>query len=382
MPLRSTSIDADMQNPRRALEKRSRNTVDEDPSDSFVERRRALVDDINSLRDPQRLYMPGVGPLLDTIDPILLADHPENVDLLLPSALAPASRSTHCVSGLPMAEYQLRVAQAVDALDQIRLCRRLLRVVATKTQAHITNTQKTSTRARNVFDKAIAKQAKAVATYRVARKAIENLAPDEKFGPWKDTLLELGNNDLRGPGHEESETSASRSVPSWIWTTAAKTSTSAEDPDLNVALRVEWCKAQERAKRYEEEVELVVEEMRRTLATLELNAREWDGRAASILNHVPTLGPVTANGAAAYAHKQADTQRGLVEVFLNDWYEILRDQPLAATWLSNYTQPQTNQRRRLANNIKLYHSASTPPINGSQVSKISCVVAASHTIIN
>ena len=230
-----------MRNPRRALTKRSRNTDNEGSLDSFVERRRVLVDDINSLCDSQRLYMPGVGPLLDTVDPILLADHPENVNLWLPSALPPASQSTECVSGLPQTEYRLRFAQAASALEQIRLCRRLLRVLATKTQAHITNTQKTGTRTRSIFDKAKAKQAKAVATYRVARKAIESLAPDEGFGRWKGTLLELDDSDVRGPGREEFEISTSRFVQSWIWTTATKTSTSAEDPDLNIALRVEWC---------------------------------------------------------------------------------------------------------------------------------------------
>ena len=290
------------QNPRRALKKRSRK-ADEDSSGSFVERRRILVDDINCLHDPQRLYMPGVGPLLDAIDAILLADHPENVNLWLPSALPPASQTTRCVGELPRVEYRLRFAQAANALEQLRLCRRLIRVLAAKTQVHITNTQKTGTRARSVFDKAKAKQTKAVVTYRVARTAIENLDPDEKFGSWRNTLLELNDADVRGPGREEYELSASRFVQSWIWTTAAKTSTSADDPDLNIALRVEWCKAQERAKRYEEEVGLVIEEMRRTLVTFELNAREWDGRAASIPDHAPTLGQTTVAGAVAYAYK-------------------------------------------------------------------------------
>ena len=92
-----------------------------------------------------------------------------------------------------------------------------------------------------------------------------SLAPNEEFGHWKDTLFELKNDDIRGPGHDESERSKSRYVQSWIWTTP-QSGTSIEDlnpnnPNLHVAVRIEWCKAQERAKRYEEEVELVVEEM-------------------------------------------------------------------------------------------------------------------------
>ena len=93
------------------------------------------------------------------------------------------------------------------------------------------------------------------------RKAIANLAPDEEFGPWKASLLELRNEDVQGPGCDKNQPSKSCFVQSWIWTTAPQVSASPEDPDLQVALRVEWAKAQERAKRYEEEVELVVEEM-------------------------------------------------------------------------------------------------------------------------
>ena len=48
--------------------------------------------------------MPGTDSL-DAMDPILLADHPENVDLRLPSALPPTSRNTQCIDGLPRLEY-------------------------------------------------------------------------------------------------------------------------------------------------------------------------------------------------------------------------------------------------------------------------------------
>ena len=57
-----------------------------DPSNSFVEHRQALAKNITSLRDPQRLYMLGTDSP-NIIDPIVLADHPENVELWLPSAL-------------------------------------------------------------------------------------------------------------------------------------------------------------------------------------------------------------------------------------------------------------------------------------------------------
>ena len=310
--------------------------------------------------------MPSSQPL-NAIDLVILADHPENVDVRLPSALPRTLRNTHCVNRLPEIEYRLHFAQATNALHEVRLHRRLLRVLTAKTQVHITNTQKTTTRARGTFDKYKDKQAQAVANYRASWKAIKVLAPNEEFGRWKSTLKELKDADICGPGRKEFETSESKFVQLWIWSTAINTSTSAEDSDLDITLRVEWCKDQERAKRYEE-LELVIEEMRRTLVTFELNACDWEQKAASASNFATCLDPATVSGAIAYAHKQADVQRKLIKVFLSDWYGILEGQPLAASWLSNYPRPPTNTRRRLSNTVQRYHSSTdsgTPTVQGT-----------------
>jgi len=189
--------------------------------------------------------MPGAGSLLDAIDPIILADHPEKINLELPSALPPASRDAQCIGGLAQLEYRLRFVQASNALHTIRRLRRLTRVLITASRAHITGTQGTATRGRDPFNKTKAEMSEAVSTYHVARKAIVNLSPNEEFGPWKKVLLELKDEDIHGPGLEGTKSTASRFVQSWIWTTAPKTSTSPDDPDLDTALRVEWCKAQE-----------------------------------------------------------------------------------------------------------------------------------------
>ena len=85
--------------------------------------------------------------------------------------------------------------------------------------------------------------------------------PSEEFGLWKESLLELQNGDICGPGTDESQPSNSHSIQSWIWTTAPQASALPEDPDLQATLQIEWAKAQEQAKHYEEEVELVIEEM-------------------------------------------------------------------------------------------------------------------------
>lgn len=332
----------------------------EDSSNSFTARRRSVVKSINNLHAPQRLYMPGSDTLLDAIDPILLADHPEDIELWLPSALPSASRNAQCIAGLPQLEYRLRFVQAASALHDIRRLRRLTRVLIRSSRTHITSSQRTATRGRGPFEKTRAQLSEAVSTYRVARKAIANLSPNEEFGRWKGAFLELKDEDIRGPGLEDTKSSKSRFVQSWIWTTGSKLSTSSDDPDLDAALRVEWCKAQERAKRYEEELELVIEEMRRTLVSFDLTACKWEQRAVS-----PTLSALeasTAAGAAAYAYKQADLHRKLISTFLGDWYGILAGQPLAASWLKEYTRPPLkNSRSRLPCNVKRFHSTPSAP---------------------
>lgn len=132
-----------------------------------------------------------------------------------------------------------------------------------------------------MFDKVKAKLAQVVLTYCTSWKAVMNLVPKEEFGPWKITLWELKDSDICGPRQEESKPSMSHFVQSWIWTIALTTSTSTEDSDLDSVLWIEWCKAQEQAKHYEEDVELVVKEMYQTLVTFELNAEEWDSQATS-----------------------------------------------------------------------------------------------------
>ena len=303
--------------------------------------------------------MPGLEPLLNATDPVLLASHPENIQLWLPSDLPPTSRDSQCVDGLSKLEYRLRYAQALKALHDVRHFLRLTRALVLKRQSHIANTQRT--KSRGLDDRVKMKLNQAVSTYRTSRGAIAKLAPNEEFGCWKGTLLELQTGDIRGPGHEQSETSESQFVQSWIWRTAPQDSASVDDPDLQTTLRVEWCKLQERTKRYEEEMELVAEEMRRTLVTFERNAQEWDSLATS-----PPLGDSAISakvvvGIAAYAYKQADLLRRMIDIFIDDWYNLLEKVPVEIPWLRNFPRPHWAKRRRLVSNVQLYHSSCYTP---------------------
>ena len=115
-------------------------------TDLFLERRSALSKSIANLHILQALYIPGSEPLIKAIDPILLADRPEDIEILLPSTLPLISRDTKCIEGLPQLEYQLRYAQAVDALHDLRSSCRLVQAFTTKSQSHIMGTQGTVTR--------------------------------------------------------------------------------------------------------------------------------------------------------------------------------------------------------------------------------------------
>lgn len=304
--------------------------------------------------------MPGCGPLLDATDSIVLADRPEDVELWLPSALPSNSRDTQCFRGLPGLEYQLRYDKAMGALHDIRQYQRLIKIMSSKTQVHIANTQKTATRTRSLFDKVRKKRRQAVSTYRTSRLAIEKLDPKEEFGPWKKTLLVLRDTDLRGPGrdHGKSNRSGLPHSQSWIWKTASEGSLAANDSGLDAVLRIEWCQAEERARRYEEEVELTIEDMRRTLASFECDAREWKAFAAFPPTGALAIDEAVIIGTVAYANKQAEVLHRMAKIFISDWYHLLETVPLDVPWLVEYDRPPENTEKkpnRLPSKVKQHY---------------------------
>lgn len=84
-----------------------------------------------------------------------------------------------------------------------------------------------------------------------------------------------------------------------------------------LGVRVEWLKARARAQRWEEEVRLLREEMRRTLASFSWQAKWWDTKA---LYDVPDI--VLAEGLHAYALEHADMFRALEVVFQARWTAV------------------------------------------------------------
>ena len=101
--------------------------------------------------------------------------------------------------------------------------------------------------------------------------------------------------------------------------------------------RVQWAKCQARAERYEEEVELTVEEMGRTLRYFEWK-RDWWLSFVSAESNASFPADVQA-GLCAYAYRQSSMYDDLIASYVNHWRKYLLANSLGTTWLNNYPPP-------------------------------------------
>jgi hypothetical protein len=115
-------------------------------------------------------------------------------------------------------------------------------------------------------------------------------------------------------------TGETRRTLSWIWTT--KSRTPSPDDESDDILRVEWAKSRARAARCREEVLLLKEEMRRTIAFLDWKTKWWMDRQGARTN---VTSKELREGLDAYAEVQADLQKMLKEEFCAIWKVSLND---------------------------------------------------------
>ncbi|KAI0314745.1 hypothetical protein OF83DRAFT_1034884, partial [Amylostereum chailletii] len=78
---------------------------------------------------------------------------------------------------------------------------------------------------------------------------------------------------------------------------------------------LEWFKTCARAKQWNEEVHLLVEEMHQTLQYFDWKASWWTSRASMRSDTDPTL----AKGLSAYAHKSSSMYTNLKAKFEDQW---------------------------------------------------------------
>lgn len=150
-------------------------------------------------------------------DNITMSPNPELIHLLFPSEVPSSIWSTGITAGIVDKERRLRLAQADDALNELR---RQLRISATlldykKTQVGGTS-QKMSTRMRSLMSRFHDKTIRCAERYSAAYKALLILDPN---GDWISRFKFLDHKkDLRSPRRDiDDDTGESRRELSWIW---------------------------------------------------------------------------------------------------------------------------------------------------------------------
>ena len=323
--------------------------------------------------------MPGLSHLLDDVDGDSSLDAcPELFKLMLPSQLSPNDRESWCLPGLPTLEARFRYAQADDALAEIRRLRRLFQGLSDQNRKHITSSQHTGTRATAAFERYKVRILRFAALYRNARRALIALDPEGKATQWAPRFLELKDTDIRGPGRDEDEPSEGRTVSSWIWlvpkpssppntshpntdsnTSHPNADSNASHPNANpddsddsdesnlsgraasgdeiaVSLRAHWARCQARAERYEEEVKLTTEEMRRTLEFFKWKSSWWLSLQDARMDSATPPDPQIQHGLRAYARRQASIYSSLVDTYVDHWRKFLVEHSLGTEWLKLY----------------------------------------------
>ncbi|KAL1715565.1 hypothetical protein EV715DRAFT_265868 [Schizophyllum commune] len=306
-------------------------------------RDRALKLRVGRYRKYQRIYMPDLQTHLESLCKRIVdeKEDAENIQLYLPSELENRQRVALCAPGLADVEARLREGEAHEALEDVRRALRARTATNMFRNANVRgNTM--ATRARGTFDKISKRAHTAKLRYRHARNSLVLL---RGHGVWEDTLRRLDDDDVRALNEraltkeEKAERARARDLTeadfttvdgiplagvvargegsrtlSWIWYSVPQ-DPSLSDPAQNEALRVEFLKSMARRDRDREEIRLLLEEMRRTVASHRADASDWDARASAR----PSDDDVLLEGLRSYALEQANTARTRADQLETRW---------------------------------------------------------------
>ena len=303
------------------------------------------------------MYQPGLN--LTSPSP---NDNVVDVSLALPSSLSHDIQSK-CPPRLVAMEKDLRLSQCHDALSSLRLHLHSRSRILKDKYVNVRN-QGPNTRSQGLLERISAQISAAAERYNTARSALDALDPDP-VAQWRIELLVLHTKDIRGvsepslPNHPDPERASAiltrillsggafpegNNTPSWIWR-GAPTSTDAVsgynegfvpffvvDRHLTLlfpAYQLEWSKSYARNQRWQEEVKLLKEEMRRTLEFLKWKSSLWSAKASG--SGSPSSFALR-EGLSAYACRQAAIFTSLRSHFLLLWqgFKVLdssTDQP-------------------------------------------------------
>ncbi|KAJ7017144.1 hypothetical protein C8F04DRAFT_979867 [Mycena alexandri] len=283
----------------------------------ILKRRTQLRIKLNSFRTMQKSYMPKLRQYLTPSQRAIWdADdkEPEATRLFMPSDFSSAkARTKACAKGLEEVEARLRLGEAGESLDGLRHGLRT-RTATKKFKVRNWSGQRALTRGQGILRHINIKIHASKLRYRYARQAVLKL---KGHGEWEDKLREGGISAVGDVVTGETHRSLS-----WIWYgVSAKNG----DEKLHEALRVEWCKAYSRSKRWREELVLLEEEMRRTIEFGRWAEKRWVARASArtvMLGKTAAISPEVAEGVSAYALEHADRERRTWEALAVDWAPI------------------------------------------------------------
>lgn len=192
---------------------------------TLEEQRNVLRRRLNNWMEARNLYIPLISEdhatisSTDSSHPDTTSDGhlPETMPLNLPSAL-PASLQQSCPFKLAQIELRFRLAQAEDALTELRRLLRITMGLRDYKAKQIGPSQRAGTRARNLINRFQDKVFRCVKRYRVAHNALLALDP---MGEWQTRLQQLKDEDIRAPGRGDNESEGNRQL-SWIWLVARR----------------------------------------------------------------------------------------------------------------------------------------------------------------
>ncbi|KAJ3725420.1 hypothetical protein C8R42DRAFT_718938 [Lentinula raphanica] len=332
-----------------------------------IQRRTKLIRAVGKIRSLQAVYIPAAIQRLSNSESEVEINA-EDIELIFPSDLLESERATGCRAGLLEVERKLCESQLSTSLDKLRnnlhIKSRLLTYRTTNVvhQARVTKSQALMARTQRQIDLYTNR-------YRTAWHALAKIVGGTEHMAWhylndKDVCMmreepPLGNvrkrignrrreeervqqqqeweieqqhvnaqlRELEGTeqGRQMSELQRLRAAcgegkrrVSWIWM-ACGNGELQDEGVLEDGIRVEYCKAHARAKRWQEEVILIEEEMRRCLVSLEARAQVWDNRMAFAGPQAEETDEIQKEGIRAYAASQADVYRRLKNRFVGLW---------------------------------------------------------------
>ncbi|KAL0570387.1 hypothetical protein V5O48_011577 [Marasmius crinis-equi] len=238
----------------------------------------------------------------------------EEIQIWMPSAIPSGRREGVCVEGLVETEVKLRTAQCHDALDSIRHTLRLESHMLLFKFQNISG-QRDGVKSRTVIN-GVHERAKVFAQgeLQVLRDVNVRSYTDPERGP--------GRRGTREDEVDEDEPPVPADDGDEIDLVSEDRIDLEDDNDENDELLLEvWARSRAQSCRAQEEVELLREEMQRTLRFLMWKGKWWRERAKGR----PEAGGAQQEGIRAYAYAQERIQLRLESKFRLMWSQPLQD---------------------------------------------------------